>query len=533
MPIEEKQLASKQHAVPQNIMDVEFKLIGDLTMRQFTYLLVFGLTAYFNAQVVIGLFRWPLTLLFALLGVSLAFLTIQERNLDEWIVNFIRAVYSPTQTIWQKKPNIPSAFLQDNLNIVKHELITLAPTSSRRKLEEYLDYQKDKLPKDPLDIPESEFILKVREAFKKKEIQPSVSLKTPVSVQRVEMLKEEIPRAILTEVKEYKKPEVALPGVQLKKEPQAVKYVDLSLQDREKRKIDFREVSKPSVQVPQVVQKTKESLLEEKKMEIKRQEVPAIETKRDQEEKIILPKYLEKKEEVIKEEVTKEKPTVEKKEARIPTQSIDDTMLFTPLTPDRHAGRAFTSFLPSQGEIVLPVRGERVLKTTQEQDIEKRMLEKEQRLQAMLENRRESRIQEIAKKEEKKEKIEEKVPEKKLEKIAEVKETKEEVSPMDYSNLDLRNKPLVADAPNILTGFVGDVKSSPISNMVLIIKNERGEPVRATRTNTLGKFSLTTPLINGKYTVEVSPSDKSNLSFDIISVDARGEIIPPLQIIGK
>ena len=29
--------SNKQHAVPQNVMSVDFKLIGDLTMRQFAF----------------------------------------------------------------------------------------------------------------------------------------------------------------------------------------------------------------------------------------------------------------------------------------------------------------------------------------------------------------------------------------------------------------------------------------------------------------------------------------------------------------
>ncbi|KKU57584.1 MAG: hypothetical protein UX79_C0008G0018, partial [candidate division WWE3 bacterium GW2011_GWB1_47_11] len=35
MPIKDELKINKQHAVPQNIMDVEFRIIGDLTMRQF------------------------------------------------------------------------------------------------------------------------------------------------------------------------------------------------------------------------------------------------------------------------------------------------------------------------------------------------------------------------------------------------------------------------------------------------------------------------------------------------------------------
>ena len=60
MPINDIQTTNRQHAVPQNIMDVEFKIIGDLTMRQFIYLLVFGAMAYGTFTSVQSVFKWPL-----------------------------------------------------------------------------------------------------------------------------------------------------------------------------------------------------------------------------------------------------------------------------------------------------------------------------------------------------------------------------------------------------------------------------------------------------------------------------------------
>jgi len=95
MPIQDTaQMTVKQHAVPQNIMDVEFKLVGDLTMRQFAYIFVFGLAAYLVAQNVVGVFKWPITIVLALIGVSLAFIPVEERGMDEWVINFLKAISS-------------------------------------------------------------------------------------------------------------------------------------------------------------------------------------------------------------------------------------------------------------------------------------------------------------------------------------------------------------------------------------------------------------------------------------------------------
>ena len=61
----------------------------------------------------------------------------------------------------------------------------------------------------------------------------------------------------------------------------------------------------------------------------------------------------------------------------------------------------------------------------------------------------------------------------------------------------------------------------------------RGEAVRAIKTNSLGQFVVSTALQNGTYTIEVSPSNKLNLSFGIIPIEVKGEIITPLDIVGK
>ncbi len=97
----------KQHAVPQNVMSVDFKLIGDLTMRQFAYVFIAGVLAYLSYVFFVGIFRWPLVFLIGFGGIGFAFIPVQERGMDEWIINFFRAMYSPTQRIWRKELTPP------------------------------------------------------------------------------------------------------------------------------------------------------------------------------------------------------------------------------------------------------------------------------------------------------------------------------------------------------------------------------------------------------------------------------------------
>ena len=114
----------QQHPVPQNIPEYQFRLVGDMTLKQFLELMGGVLLAYlFYASNLIFLFKWPLALLSIFLGFALAFLPFEDRPLDQWIINLLHAIYKPTRFIWKKSNKIPSFFLfsphsQENVNTV-------------------------------------------------------------------------------------------------------------------------------------------------------------------------------------------------------------------------------------------------------------------------------------------------------------------------------------------------------------------------------------------------------------------------------
>jgi hypothetical protein len=95
----------EEHAVPQDITGFKFKLIGDMTVKQFGELAFGAICAYvIYASGLYPLFKWPLVVFFASFGVALAFLPISERPLDVWLTNFFRAIYRPTYYVWKKEP---------------------------------------------------------------------------------------------------------------------------------------------------------------------------------------------------------------------------------------------------------------------------------------------------------------------------------------------------------------------------------------------------------------------------------------------
>ncbi len=97
------------HPVPQNITSFQFKLIGDMTLKQFVYLAI-GVGIAYLTFVFFGAtlpaIAWPVIIISSLLGVAFAFMPVGYRSLDHWLAAFLKAVYSPTKRSWKKNKKI-------------------------------------------------------------------------------------------------------------------------------------------------------------------------------------------------------------------------------------------------------------------------------------------------------------------------------------------------------------------------------------------------------------------------------------------
>lgn len=102
----------QQHPVPQNVTQYQFRLVGDMTLKQFLELVVGLIFAYlFYASNLVFFFKWPLVIFSVIFGFGLAFFPIEDRPLDQWIINFVKAIYAPTRFTWQKTNKVPRLFL--------------------------------------------------------------------------------------------------------------------------------------------------------------------------------------------------------------------------------------------------------------------------------------------------------------------------------------------------------------------------------------------------------------------------------------
>jgi hypothetical protein len=157
-------MAIQQHRIPQNISSYEFRLVGDMTLKQFGYL---------ASGAIVGLFFYSLPLptfikgilisLSGFFGFAFAFLPIEERPLSTWIIAFFRAIFSPTQFVWKKSPSLPEIFEP----IPAQPLIYKAPPPDREKVFQYLETLSPTKKYQSLDKAEEEFLQKISGLFPK------------------------------------------------------------------------------------------------------------------------------------------------------------------------------------------------------------------------------------------------------------------------------------------------------------------------------------------------------------------------------
>ena len=125
----------QQHPIPQQISSYQFKLVGNMTLKQFFQIAGGALfSLLFYASNLHPAIKWPIVIFFALLGAALAFLPFEERPLEQWIVSFFKAIYTPTKYFWTKSAK-PPVFFKEEAPVPQERVV--AP-HGEKELEKYL-----------------------------------------------------------------------------------------------------------------------------------------------------------------------------------------------------------------------------------------------------------------------------------------------------------------------------------------------------------------------------------------------------------
>jgi hypothetical protein len=178
----------EQHPVPRNISSFQFHLIGDMTLRQFGYLAGGAVVAYIIIKLapIPGILSWPIAITVFLMGFAFAFLPIQERPLDRWLMAFVKSILSPTQFLWHKDNVPPDVLLHPAIIRVttRHTAPIEAHKDARQKLQAYLTSTATQ-PHEILNIHEKRYVDQTLSLFSTLDAQtmPRISEKVIIPVQ--------------------------------------------------------------------------------------------------------------------------------------------------------------------------------------------------------------------------------------------------------------------------------------------------------------------------------------------------------------
>lgn len=120
----------QQHAIPQQISAYQFRLVGDMTLKQFFKLAAGALVSLIiyatNFPTII---KWPFILVSFLVGVVMAFFPLEGRSLEKWVYLFAKSVYSPTFFIWNKSKVVKTYFKPEDSTALP--MLSLPPTQDQ------------------------------------------------------------------------------------------------------------------------------------------------------------------------------------------------------------------------------------------------------------------------------------------------------------------------------------------------------------------------------------------------------------------
>ena len=91
------------HPIPQDVTGFQFKLIGNMTIKQFLYLAAGSVVGWiFYASSPPLIIKLPFAILSFFAGFSFAFIPLEGRPMDTMFYLFIKALFAPNQYVYQK-----------------------------------------------------------------------------------------------------------------------------------------------------------------------------------------------------------------------------------------------------------------------------------------------------------------------------------------------------------------------------------------------------------------------------------------------
>lgn len=128
----------ENHPIPQDVTGFQFKLIGEMTVKQFAILAGSLILAYiFFILPIFAFIKIPMSIFMFFSGTFIAFIPVNGRPANVMLSHFIRSLFSAEQFIFQKKGGdlqVLSTFIPDKTTLNK----PLEKTTGKSKLDRYI-----------------------------------------------------------------------------------------------------------------------------------------------------------------------------------------------------------------------------------------------------------------------------------------------------------------------------------------------------------------------------------------------------------
>lgn len=489
-------------------MSVEFQLVGNLTLRQFAYLAFGGVLVFLLFILpLVDWLKWPLIVLIGGFSLSLAYLPINDITLDRWVVAFFRAINSPTKRIWRREIKELSVLTED-VSHFSPKNARPAYNPDRSRLNEYLATLRASAPKSELDAAEEAYLASL--PFEEGGPPPSYAPKPQPLGVSADLSEQILPPTEPRVVEEdLTKPSQLTPAVR--------PIITVHMPNKN---IYVKKVSTTTVN------RTLHSLS-------------------SLEGTIVLPVRGERTfgiSEDLKKRLYPEEATVA--EATAATETPPAPPAPTPAPPP----------LPEPVVLNSVPEDKHQAPQTDVLEMEKKLAEEAER------TRQELQAKKAAQPEEKPAPAKVAAPPPPPPAPIEPKEAVTgalpAITPEEEATVPTPDKigtpppkpvrsepapagtvapqpaigkmaPPAANVPNVVVGLVRDNTGMLLVEVVIIVKDPDGEPVRALKTNKVGQFAISTPLPNGDYTIELQ---KPGFKFDTIAVKLDGQIFQPIEI---
>ncbi len=128
------------HPIPQDVTGFQFRLIGDMTVKQFVYVAAGAVLAWMIYVILpVSVFiKIPVIAIIGGIGVALAFLPIEGRPMDVMASIFLKSLFSPNQYVFRKAGGHLFLTVTRAAQVTNTQPTTQAPNVSPEQLQSFL-----------------------------------------------------------------------------------------------------------------------------------------------------------------------------------------------------------------------------------------------------------------------------------------------------------------------------------------------------------------------------------------------------------